>query len=222
MSDPSDEKIELLVRSVLAAVDARLVGVRSEIEAVATDAARRHRDVLTHIHALERRWESRILDGGQTTLDGDSLATRMEQATQVLLERVEALNQRNTIATNERFALINKALEDLNNGPLNPAEIPVPMASLDGMNAPLRVGPSLGPVATPLLVSEAASMPGDVQEPAVVLPPPNSPAITAPVHAKSDDLPETIDMGRLADLLSERLGSLNLAAPMTVELSLPN
>ena len=65
-------------------------------------------------------------------------------------------------------------------------------------------------------------MPGDVQEPAVVLPPPNSPAITAPVHAKSDDLPETIDMGRLADLLSERLGSLNLAAPMTVELSLPN
>jgi len=219
MSDPSDEKIELLVRSVLAAVDARLVEVRSEIDAVSSDAERRHRDVLSHMKALEHRWESRVADTGQTAVGGDPLAARMEQATQVLLERIEAMHQRNTMATNERFALINHALEQLNGGGLVPSAIAVPMASLDGMNAPLRVGPPTGqvPVAPLVPATEpelSAPMPVATPMPAAVSLPPIPPITTAPPRETSTepsaDAPEPIDMSRLADLLSERLGSLSL------------
>jgi len=215
MSDPSDEKIELLVRSVLAAVDARLVEVRSEIDAVASDAERRHRDVLSHMQALEHRWESRVAETGQTAVGGDSLAARMEQATQVLLERIEAMHQRNTMATNERFALINHTLEQLNGGVLVPSAISVPIASLDGMNAPLRVGPPTGqvPVAPLVPVTEPAlstPMPMATQMPAAVPLPPIPPITTAPPREPRDEASEPIDMNRLADLLSERLDSLNL------------
>jgi len=198
VSDPSDEKIELLVRSVLAAVDARLIEIRREIEVVASDVERRYREVLAHMQALEHRLESGVVGTGQTAVGGDPLAARMEQATQVLLERIEAMHQRNTMATNERFALINHALEQLNGGVLTPAAVTVPMASLDGMNAPLRVGQPTGqiPVVRPLA--------------AVTVSLPPIPPLTSAPHEPSDGVSEPIDMSRLADLLSERLGSLNL------------
>lgn len=179
MSDPSDEKIELLVRSVLTAVDARLVGVRGEIQAVASDIERRHQEVLARMQALEQRWESQVPGSA-------------------LLEHIEALHQRNTIATNERFALINQALEQLNGEVVVPASIAVPMPHLDGVNAPLLVGTATGQVpVVPPLAHAAVSFPR------------NSP-VAAPRCESSEDVTEPIDMSRLADLLSERLGSMSL------------
>ncbi len=218
MSDPSDEKIELLVRSVLTAVDARLAEVRSEIDAVATDVERRHREVLTHLQALEHRWENQVATMGPTGTDGDPLAARMEQATQVLLERIEAMHQRTTVATNERFALINQALEQLNGEVVVPPAIAVPMANLDVMTAPLRVGPPTGQVpAATLPIPEPAivEMPIGELSPtpvALVLPPilPLHLEIPEPSGDEYVDESEPIDMSRLADLLSERLGSLSL------------
>ena len=162
MSEPSDEKIELLVRSVLTAVDARLVGVRDEIQAVASDVERRHQEVLAAMQALE------------------------------------ALHQRSMIATNERFALISQALEQLNGEVVVPASIAVPMASLDGVNAPLLVGTPTGQVpVVPPLAPAAVSFP-------------RNPPVAAPRCEPSEDVSEPIDMSRLADLLSERLGSMSL------------
>ena len=59
MADPTDEKIELLVRSVLAAVDARLVEVRSEIQAVAAETEQRNRDVIARLQELELRLQKK-------------------------------------------------------------------------------------------------------------------------------------------------------------------
>ena len=197
MSDTTDEKIGLLVRSVLAAVDARLSEVRSEIQAVAADVETRHSDVLRHLQALELRWDTRATETGQMAV-GDPLASRMEQATQVLLERIEAMHQRNTIATNERFALMNDALKRLSGDTIVRDAESVTMPSLDAMNAPLRVGPPTGqvPVASTL--------------PSAVTLPPIPPLTSAPPKEPSNEPYEPIDMGRLADLLSERLGSLSL------------
>lgn len=182
MAEPSDDKIELLVRSVLAAVDARLAEIRTEIKAVSTEVGQRHREVLTHIRDLEHRWEGNAGETGNAAAGGDPLAARMEQATQVLLERIEAMHQRNTMSTNERFALVNHALEQLNSGTLIPAAAAIPMASLDGVNAPLRVGPPTGRV----------------------------PIAAATPSAEYASESEPIDMNRLADLLSERLGQISL------------
>lgn len=195
MAEPSDEKIRLLVRSVLAAVDARLVEIRAEIRAVSTDVEQRHHEVLTHIHDLEHRWAA---SAGEAATGGDPLAARMEQATQVLLERIEAMHQRNTMATNERFTLINLALEQLNSGALVPAAAAIPMASLDGTNAPLRVGPSTGAVPIAAHVPTTFTLP------------PISRLAAATASAEYDSDSEPIDMARLADLLAERLGHISL------------
>ena len=227
MTDRSDDKIELLVRSVLAAVDARLAEVRTEIQAVVADVEQRHHDVLAQMQALEHRLVSNVGDGTHMAGGADPLAARMEQATQVLLERIEAMHQRNTIATNERFALINNALEQLNREALVPsAATAVPIASLDAMNAPLRVGPITGqvPVAPPAPLTNPAPEPApDAATPApapiathvpttISLPPipPLTPAPPREPNDSSNEDSEPIDMSRLADLLSERLGHINL------------
>ena len=239
MADPTDEKIELLVRSVLAAVDARLVEVRSEIQAVAVETEQRNREVLARLQALELRWETRAAETGSVALDGDLLGARMEQATQVLLERIEAMHQRNTMATNERFAQINNALGQLSgialapsapvgapaplthvapaasapaapaapSAPSAPAPAPAPtptattpttMPSLDAMNAPFQVGP----------ISD--EMPVAATLPSSITLPPIPPLTSAPPSEPNGEPAEPIDMSRLAEMLSERLGSLSL------------
>ncbi len=232
MADPTDEKIELLVRSVLAAVDARLVEVRSEIQAVAVETEQRNREVLARLQALELRWETRAAEAGSVALDGDLLGARMEQATQVLLERIEAMHQRNTMATNERFAQINNALGQLSgvalapsapvgapaplthvapaasapaapaapSAPSAPAPTPPPttMPSLDAMNAPFQVGPTTDEMPV------AATLPSSITLP------PIPPLTSAPPSEPNGEPAEPIDMSRLAEMLSERLGSLSL------------
>lgn len=194
MSEPSDDKIELLVRSVLAAVDARLAEIRSEIKAVASDVGQRHQQVLTKIQDIEDRWAA---DTGHGVVGADPLAARMEQATQVLLERIEAMHQRNTMATNERFALINNALEQLSVDSLVPTAM-VPMPSLDAMNEPLRVGPPTGQVP---VAAHVTAFDSPLPRPLLTIPPANQP---------QGDGSQPIDMTQLADLLSERLAHISL------------
>ncbi len=192
----TDEKIEQLVRSVLSAVDTRLSEVRDEMQVLAEDVDRRHHALLLHLQELE----SRIEHGPTEAVPNgaDPLAARMEQATQVLLERIEAMQQRNTIATNERFASLSAAIDHLRGTSAAPAAPLLP--GLDEMNAPLRVSrpaTSTGqiPVLTPVIEPGAAVAAAHVVD-----------AVNEPAAAGS----EPIDLDKLADLLSERLGQLSL------------
>lgn len=237
VSEPTvDDKIERLVRSVLEAVDARLADLRHEVQELAEHVAQRDADVARLLSELEQRLEQAAIEPRGAVTGADPLAARMEQATQVLLERIEAMHQRTTIATNERFANVHAAIDELRSASAAPVvEAPV-MPSLDGMNAPLRMGPvttqqptittaPLTAVAPPAI---APLTPVPTLEHVPVLPPePNlrlapvepvlapapapSPAAVAGSAAPAADTPaEGIDLGRLADLLSERLGHLDL------------
>ena len=74
----TDEKIELLVRSVLEAVDARLDAVRHEIAGFAADVEQRHHHVLESVAALDARVSALAdLHSSQRRRDlGDRCATR--------------------------------------------------------------------------------------------------------------------------------------------------
>lgn len=237
-----DDKIERLVRSVLEAVDARLLEVRQEVQELATHVAQRDADIGRQLHELELRIERSAAEPRGAVTGADPLAARMEQATQVLLERIEAMHQRTTIATNERFANVHAAIDELRQGSVAPAAAAPLLPALDGMNAPLRVGPittqqpvvAPTPITTPLATSLAtplttphAAMPTLEHvpvlptEPAVrpTTPEPIVPSLTvtpaapapAPAPAAAEPAADDgIDLSRLADLLSERLGHLNL------------
>ena len=206
----ADEKIELLVRSVLEAVDARLAEVRHEMHQLGIDVDQRHQEVLQRVEDIERRLERRSVEAGPAA-GADGLAVRMEQATQVLLERIEAMHQRNTMATNERFALLDAAVEQLSSHATtssvtsepDPASVPSTATStatsaatstatsamprLDAMNSPFR----MAPITT--------------EHPVMATPPPLQHAAVA--TAVPDD---QIDIDQLADLLTERLSQMSL------------
>lgn len=188
MTDPTtDQKIEQLVRSVLAAVDTRLGEVRDQMQSLAADVERRQAGIMMHLQELERRLEHGALEVAPT--GADPLAARMEQATQVLLERIEAMHQRNTMATNERFANLSASIELLRSAPAPGALPPTPIIpGLDQMSAPLCV-PVPAMTTGPIPVLSITS-------------PPLEPA--PPVGS------EPIDLGKLADLLTDRLGQLSL------------
>ena len=154
VSETPDDKSELLVRSVLTAVDMRLGEVRHEMHAVAAESEQRHRQVLQYMRDLEHRLERRSDDASPLSGTGDSLAQRMEEATQAMLERIDELHQRNTVATNERFALINNTLEQLggiasasSTGSISPSTCPAltwsPTCTSRRLTRPANVGPIL-------------------------------------------------------------------------------
>ena len=222
VSDPTiDDKIERLVRSVLEAVDARLLEVRQEVHELAAQVAQRDAEISRHLSDLEHRIERSAGETRGAVTGADPLAARMEQATQVLLERIEAMHQRTTIATNERFANVHAAIDELRGGGSAPTAAAPLLPGLDGMNAPLRVGPvtSQQPIVTTTTVAEAPPpfhpMPAFEHVPVLQTEPAVSPvaptaAATAPTPAATAPADEGIDLSRLADLLSERLGHLNL------------
>lgn len=240
MSDPTiDDKIERLVRSVLEAVDARLAEVRAEVQELAAQVALRDAEIARHFTDLEQRLERSAGETRGAVTGTDPLAARMEQATQVLLERIEAMHQRTTIATNERFANVHAALDDLRTGRAAPAAVAEPlMPSLDAMSAPLRVGPittqqpiiaTATPTIAPLGAAPGSPMPTlehtsvmpsvpalrlVADEPAAAQPAADATTTSATVAstttAPAAGAEDGIDLGRLADLLSERLGHLNL------------
>lgn len=185
----ADEKIEQLVRSVLEAVDARLAEVRQEVHRLSAEVGQRHQTVLQQMQDIERRLEGRAVETGGPVAGADALATRMEHATQVLLERIEAMHQRDTMVTNERIAALDEAVEKLS-GPAVSAPVPSPsmLPRLDVMNAPFR----LAPITT--------------EQPVLATAPSVQPIAVAAV-APDDE----IDIDQLADLLTERLGQINMA-----------
>jgi len=194
----TDQKIEQLVRSVLTAVDTRLGDVRDEMQALAADVERRHHAVLLHLQELEGRIEHGVSDAAQS--GSDPLAARMEQATQVLLERIEAMHQRSTIATNERFASLSATIEQMRGAAPAIATASAPlMLGLDEMNAPLRVPTATTTGSIPILTPST-----DL----VVAPVAGEPTLKADQATVAGS--EPIDLSKLADLLSERLGHLTL------------
>ena len=196
-----DDKIERVVRSVLAAVDARLGDVRLEVEGLAQQIAQRDAELSLRLTELDQRIERQLGDPRAQAAGADPLAARMEQATQVLLERIEAMHQRTTIANNARLANMHAMIDQLRDGQLTTAAATSPhlLSGLDAMNAPLRVGPitaqqsAVAPVAPPQLP---------------LLPETSTAADPTPVPAAPPN--DAIDLERLADLLSERLGHFDL------------
>ena len=72
------------------------------------------------------------------------------------------------------------------------------MPSLDAMNAPIQVGPTTDEMPV------AATLPSSITLP------PIPPLTSAPPSEPNGERAEPIDMSRLAEMLSERLGSLSL------------
>lgn len=197
VSEPTiEDKIELLVRSVLEAVDVRLGEIRDEVHTLAGDVRRQHDDLAQRVGALERR-------AGNTRTDA-------AQDTAQQLERIEAMHQRHAVEIDERFADVHAAVDRLNGAtakaltPTDNAPIPL-LIDLDSMTAPLRVPSITG------------------QHPVMMQEPPSTPPIelfASPTDLdrsidfdspSTDDMDrEPIDMTQLADLLSERLGQLSL------------
>lgn len=202
--DGTDDKIERLVRSVLQAVDARLDDVRNELHAFRDDTQARLAALETALTELQHRTAKAIVtDGGGRRDD-----TRMEQATQMLLERIEAMHQKTTIATNERLAQLGAAVDELRNGAL----VPTPADDMAAVSAPLIPSPHL-PAIPPALSTR--------QVPIVApLPiPPTAPAAPAPTAATAGEPAATsaapapvdgIDLDRLSRLLEEHLGQFHL------------
>jgi hypothetical protein len=218
MSEPSmDDKIERVVRSLLEAVDLRLAEVRLEMEGLAQQVAQRDAELTRRLTELDQRIERQLGDPRAQATGTDPLAARMEQATQVLLERIEAMHQRTTIATNARLANMHAMIDQLRDGQLTTvaANAPQLLSGLDAMSAPLRVGPI---TAQQPLVAPVTPVLGPIGGPSRIpaLPEPIQPspsltsAIPEPAQAPAAPDGDGIDLGRLADLLSERLGHLDL------------
>lgn len=205
VTDPTiDDKIELLVRSVLEAVDARLGEIRHDVQALATDVRRQQETVERRLDALEQRTGSH----GETQQ----------------LEHIEEMYRRHATEIDERFADVNAAIDRLSGATarsLTPTDTgPIPMlVDLDSVSAPLRVPTITGQ--HPAMLQEPPAMPGldddatttgDEAEAAtefdvaIDLPPP----IAFSGLSTNDEDREPIDLTQLADLLSERLGQLSL------------
>jgi len=189
MADPgTDDKIARLVHSVLEAVDARLAEVRHEVLVLGEELGLKHLQVKQQIDELSQRVDR--LNSVPTT--GEPRTAAGDEVTQVLLEQVEATQRRYAERTEQRLAQLDAAISQLRTGPAA-----APQASA------VDPGPSL----TPSLPSFAqVSAPLLTTPPTVDLPP------RAEVTGEHKVIQEgeQIDLDRLTDLLTQRLGQLDL------------
>jgi hypothetical protein len=89
MTEPTtDDKIQLLVRSVLEAVDTRLDAVRHEIATFSSDVEQRHHHLLESMAALDARITE--LAGAASSPDGTALA-QLTADVDVLRRRVDSV-----------------------------------------------------------------------------------------------------------------------------------
>ena len=208
----TDAKIEVLVRSVLEAVDMRLSTVRHEMVALTVEAERRHQEILDSMAAVKRRFEQAQATAAQD--DIDQMSRRMEQGTQRMMERVEALHNQNADATMARIVALEAALAELRAAPVAATRA----ALTADITGPLpRFVAFVEPQIEPAPVDLPAEQP--VEEHVAV--PTEQPveehvdeidAVTA--EAPADDFGE-IDIERLTALLSARLENLQL--PINVD-----
>jgi hypothetical protein len=202
MNEPTtDDKIQLLVRAVLEAVDSRLDGVRHELAVFAGDIERRHHQVLDVIGTMEQRVDRLELaqhDLGAGVAAVGSANDRIERL-QTRLDRLEtdahaAMTAAATAADQAHLAQATHA-SDL-------AEISKPLYSGTHVTSQL-------PIVTDPAIREITSLPIPPALPPTMTPspepPPNPPRAT-PV----DDVTDEIDLEQLTNLLNERLGHLDL------------
>jgi hypothetical protein len=211
MIEPSmDDKIERVVRSVLEAVDTRLAAVRHEVTTLAQQVAQLDAAFSRQLNEIDQRLERQAGEPRAQAGGADPLAARMEQATQVLLERIEAMHQRTTIATNERLATVHAMIDQLREGQLATVAAAGPqlLPDLDAMSAPLRIGPITAQ--QPAVAPAAPTLSPRLGVSHVPLPAETATAGSGPAPVSPASPDEPIDLGRLADLLSERLGHFDL------------
>lgn len=197
----TDEKIERLVRSVLEAVDQRLVGIREEIAGLTVEVAAKHHHVLSLLADVERRFAARVASASGEPNVG------VEQATQMLLERIEAMHQRDTMSANERFARLSGTVDELRasigSAAAEATSLPEPATAVSVIPEPVLPEPVLPePVLAPLSLTPVPA--GASIDFSVVTAPlfPGSPVTgRQPVI----DSAEPIDLTELTSLLSERL-----------------
>jgi hypothetical protein len=205
MTEPTtEEKIQLLVRSVLEAVDARLDAVRHELAHFSSEVERRHHEVLESVAALEAR---------VATMDGhDQLAAEVNR----LHEAVESLRRAGSAPA---------VVETLTVAAAMPAPTP---ESLHAPEPAVTTGShriskeDLDEISRPLVTHITTQVPvvpdpHDHHEPLphrpVTVPPSVAPRFGTMTNGDTPPTPsgdDPIDLDQLTSLLNERLGHLSL------------
>lgn len=228
MTEPTTEaKIELLVRSVLEAVDARLDAVRHEIAAFSSDVEQRHHHLLESMAALDARitelaarpagtTDARVIAQLSGELDRlamrvDSLALRGQAPapaeTPVVAPRVPTAEAPHAIAeptavTTGTHQITREELDEISRPIVTRITTQVPIVpDPTGHHEPLEHLPlTVPPLATPHFAAPQSTAADDTNAATA------DPAGTdAP--AAADD---AIDLDQLTSLLNARLGSLTL------------
>jgi hypothetical protein len=196
MTEPTTEaKIELLVRSVLEAVDARLGAVRHEIVAFSNDVEQRHHHLLESIASLD----ARITELAQHTAvgtDEHAVAHLAGELERVRL-RVDSLAFRDGASKVPGADAVHHSLE--------------PSATTTGSHQITRE--ELDEISRPFVTRITTQVPivpdpNGHHEPVEHLPVTVPPAVTPHFGAPPAD--DAIDLDQLTSLLNERLGSLTL------------
>lgn len=211
MYDTTDEKIHQLVGAVLEAVDERLDRMRHELAEHSSDVERQHHQVLATIAALTARVDQLSTRASPPPATREQPvpdnADRMEQATKVLIDRIES-SQRNLMsATNQRLTQMNERLEELR------SRFDAPPARPVVPDAPPTIAPNPSP---PLASRIAGPLPhltnaefDQISRPLISH---NHIAnhVTSQVAVPAPAADGAIDMDRLTSLLTEKLGHLAL------------
>jgi hypothetical protein len=186
MTEPTtDEKIQMLVRSVLEAVDARLETVRHEMTTLTATLA-----------SVEQRIAALSVDNGEPATSGLDAA---------LVDRVAALERRlgdlQTAAPSGTSPAPNDAAHDTS----DLSELARPLMVHGHITTQVPIVPDHMAIAEPM-PAPAPAMPSPTLQPMSFAPAPAAPPAPEPASAIDDQ----IDIERLTSLLSERLGHLSL------------
>ena len=211
MTEPTTEaKIELLVRSVLEAVDARLDAVRHELASFSNDVEQRHHQLLESMAALDARLTA--LASRPAVAGDDHAVTQLANELEHLRLRVDSLAvsagtmsplqlPEPSATTTGSHQITREELDEISRPFITRITTQVPIVpDPTGHHEPVRHMPlSVPPAVKPHFGSSAAN--ADAPEAT------NVSAATEPAQPAPDD---AIDLDQLTSLLTERLGSLTL------------
>ncbi|MDO8390722.1 MAG: hypothetical protein Q7V57_09555 [Actinomycetota bacterium] len=203
MSDNvTDDKITRLVHSVLEAVDLRLAEVRHEILVLGEDIGLRRLEVQEQIQDLSRRIDHLAAEGGS----GSSTSHDGDPSTAALLEQLESKHRRDAEHAEQRITQLEVALAQMKasaaiTAPHQPASTLAPPPAATPSSTPSQGFtpslPTLSRVTAPLITSTPTTEVAPAR------------ATTTGEHNIIQE-GEQIDLDRLTDLLTERLGQLDL------------
>jgi hypothetical protein len=210
MTEPTTEaKIELLVRSVLEAVDARLDAVRHELASFSNDVEQRHHHLLDSMAALDARITELV--NRPAVAGDDQTVTKLTDELERLRVRVDSLVAGNSFTTaaplpepsattTGTHQITREELDEISRPFVTRITTQVPIVpDPTGHHEPVQHMPlSVPPAVTPHFASAAVTVDGREAT--------SETATTEPQPAADD----AIDLDQLASLLTERLGSLTL------------